>query len=206
MITATAKIARTLLSLSALLGSMSCDAPAQTPAGGESMVATPVVVQPSWYDLPGVFQDHRGREVRLDVARGHPTLLAMFYARCPKACPMLIAEVHSVLRQLTPEARSEVRVVLVTLDPVGDTPEVLAEVFKTRGLDEKTFTLLRADDGTIRTLATVMKVRYASMTDGEIDHSSRIVLLDDDGRPVAEQDGLQRPLEPLIAAVNALAR
>lgn len=182
------------------IGVTSCDAPTPPVAASAHTAATP-----SWYELPGTFQDHHGRQVALDVGRGHPTLIAMFYARCPKACPMLIGEVQTVLRQLTPAARDQVRVVLVTLDPAGDTPEALAEVFKTRGLDEKTFTLLRADESTTRTLATVMKVRYASMTDGEIDHSSRIVLLDDVGRPVAEQDGLQRPLEPLVAAVSALA-
>jgi protein SCO1/2 len=157
---------------------------------------------PSFYELAGSYEDQSGKKVSLDVGRGHPTLIAMFYARCPQACPMLIGEVNQVLKALSPEARSAVRVVLVSLDPATDTPAVLQEVMVTRTLDPQTFTLLRADEATTRGLATVMKVRYAGTDDGEIDHSSRIVLLDGAGVAIAEQDGLKKPLAGLMAAVE----
>lgn len=190
--------------LCATLGLSACDVPAT--AAPAATATTSTAVGPSYYELPGTFEDHTGKKVALDVQRGHPTLIAMFYAACPMACPMLIGEVNSVLDKLGPEARRDVRVVLVSLDPKNDTPAVLADVITTRKLDPQTFTLLRADEATTRALATVMKVRYAAMDDGEIDHSSRIVLLDDKGVAIAEQDGLQKPLDGLIAAVERSVR
>lgn len=186
---------------------LACDAPATaTPTPTTPTTAVAMAAGPSFYELPGTFEDHTGRKVALDVSRGHPTLIAMFYAACPMACPMLIGEVNSVLDKLGPEARKKVRVVLVSLDPQNDTVAVLQDVITSRKLDPATFTLLRADESTTRALATVMKVRYAAMDDGEIDHSSRIILLDGAGQAIAEQDGLQRPLDGLIAAVERSAR
>jgi protein SCO1/2 len=182
-----------------------CEGPPPTVASPMATAAPMPPAGPSFYELAGSYEDQSGKKVSLDVGRGHPTLIAMFYARCPQACPMLIGEVNQVLSALSPAARGVVRVVLVSLDPATDTPAVLQEVVTTRKLDPQTFTLLRTNEATTRSLATVMKVRYAGTDDGEIDHSSRIVLLDGAGVAVAEQDGLKKPLAALITAIEQAA-
>lgn len=58
---------------------------------------------------------------------GHLTLLFFGYTYCPDICPLHMANIGAVLRRLTPDITSQVRVVFVTTDPERDTPERLRE-------------------------------------------------------------------------------
>ena len=71
--------------------------------------ATDALPADSLHRIEGEFQDHRGRATSLAAASGPTTLLAMFYATCPMACPMLIADIKRVVGALTPEERVEYR-------------------------------------------------------------------------------------------------
>lgn len=165
--------------------------------------APPSLPAMSLYRIDGRFEDASAHKVGLDVARGKPVLLAMFYASCPKACPMLIADVQRVLHDVPDAERAEVRVVLVTLDPERDTPESLAKTMKTRGLDPARFTLLRADLSTTRMLAAALGVRWRDNEDGSIDHTSKIVLLDGDGVTRATRDAIGGPVDEFVARIRA---
>lgn len=136
------------------------------------------------------FVDHAGDTRALDVHRGRPVLLAMFYATCPSACPRLIADVQRTLALLSEAERDEVRVVLVSLDPARDTPAVLARAIASRGLDPQRTTLLTGSDADTRRLAAVLGVKYRDDGQGAIDHTSRIVVLDALGRIAQTKDGL----------------
>jgi cytochrome oxidase Cu insertion factor (SCO1/SenC/PrrC family) len=47
----------------------------------------------SIYELSAVLVDQGGTRVGLDLFRGHPVLISMFYASCGDACPLLVAEI-----------------------------------------------------------------------------------------------------------------
>lgn len=57
--------------------------------------------------------------------RGRPTLMYFGYTHCPDECPTAFADIAAALRTVTPQLRDMVKVVLVTTDPVRDTPAVL---------------------------------------------------------------------------------
>lgn len=59
--------------------------------------------------------------------RGHVTLLFIGYTWCPDICPVHLANLASVLRDLPLEMSREIRTVFVTADPDRDTPERLRE-------------------------------------------------------------------------------
>lgn len=158
----------------------------------------------SLYQLEGRFEDQTGTARALADFAGAPTLFAMFYATCPRACPMLISDVKNVLGKLTAEERTRVRVVLVSLDPARDTPAVLAKTMEARGLDASRWTLMRTSPENTRALAAALGVRYRAQGDGSVDHTSRIVLLDAGGVMVGRKDGLGGTAEDLIAAVRSL--
>lgn len=173
------------------------------------LAAAPELPPESLLQLPGSFEDQQGRRLRLPELAGVPTLFAMFYATCPRACPQLIGSVKSLLGELSEEERAAIRVVLVSLDPEHDSPAVLASTASARGLSAKTFTLLRSDPVNTRTLATALGVRYrkseGSSPDGAIEHSSKIVLLGRDGVILASKDGTA-DTAPLLGALRALLR
>ena len=85
----------------------------------------------SIYQLSAKLVDQSGRVRDLDMHRGHPVLVTMFYGSCPLACPLLIDTLRSFERSLTPAERARVRVVLISLDPEHDTTESLSALATT---------------------------------------------------------------------------
>ena len=57
--------------------------------------------------------------------KGHVTLLFFGYTRCPDVCPLHMANIAAVLKQLPADVVDQIKVVFVTTDPARDTPAVL---------------------------------------------------------------------------------
>lgn len=152
--------------------------------------------EPSIYELGLVLHDAHGERIGLDVHRGKPVLLTMFYASCSIACPALIEDVRRTLAAMPPD----VHVVLVSFDPARDTPARLAELAAARGLDAR-WTLAAPDEADARELAAAIGYRYRKLDNGEFFHGSTILLLDADGRPLARTEGFGQG-DALVAALH----
>ncbi len=176
--------------------------PAAEPAGHAVLPAATATVTDSLYLLPAKLQDQDGKSLGLDGWKGQPTLVAMFYANCPQACPLLIQNVKAVLAAVPEPARAQVRVLLVSMEPTEDTPEVLRGVMTKHGLDAAQWRLVRADEDTVRDIAAVLGIAYKKLDDGSYNHSSLITLLDGQGKVAAREDGL-RPAKDALAGVAA---
>jgi protein SCO1 len=70
--------------------------------------------------------DHAGQPARLSDHRGKNVLLFFGFVNCPDVCPLTLTRLSSVLRDIGADT-SQVRVLLVTVDPERDTPEALAD-------------------------------------------------------------------------------
>jgi protein SCO1/2 len=157
---------------------------------------------PSIYDLDVTLTTSTGATAKLDISRGHPVIISMFYGSCTVACPLLMAEVKQTVEELPPAVRQDVRVVLVSFDAARDTPEALAKLVRDRKLDDH-FTVAAASDADARALAAVLGFKYRRMADGNFAHGSTILALDREGRPIARVDQLgQRDI--LARALAAL--
>lgn len=88
---------------------------------------------------------------------GQWTLLFFGYTRCPDACPMTLEKLRRVHGALGSRA-AQVQVVLVTVDPEHDTPDVL-EDYVTRF--DSSFLGLGADVPTIEALAKTYGIYHA---------------------------------------------
>lgn len=163
-------------------------APAASAALGV-LPAGEVVRGASIYELKSPFVDQNDKAARLDVHHGHPTLIAMFYATCPYACPRLIANVKKIEAALPPETRADLRVLLITIDPENDTPAALRGVIQRYGLDAARWTLFTGKEDDVRDAAAVLGIQYRE-ADGTINHSSVITLLDREGHIDTRYDGL----------------
>ncbi|MDP2341854.1 MAG: SCO family protein [Deltaproteobacteria bacterium] len=168
--------------------------------------APPALPSDSLYLVEDRFEDHSGRARTLADFRGQTVLLAMFYARCPQACPLLISDVKRVLAALPPAERDVVKVVLVTLDPERDTPAFLATTMTNRSLPTTQWTLMRTDAAATRTLSAVLGVRYRDGVDGAIDHTSQIALLDREGRKIAVRGEIGAPVEGFAKVIVDVVR
>jgi protein SCO1/2 len=70
-----------------------------------------------------VLTDTRGQsyDFRRETA-GYVTLLYFGYTHCPDICPIEMATLGAVIRQLPPSVQERIKVVFVTTDPDRDTP------------------------------------------------------------------------------------
>ena len=81
----------------------------------------------SLYQLHEKLLNQDGKAIDLDVYRGKPVLVTMFYASCPATCPLIIDTLRAVERKLDEPRRQQLRVLLVSLDAGRDTPDGTAQ-------------------------------------------------------------------------------
>ncbi|MDA0168019.1 SCO family protein [Solirubrobacter taibaiensis] len=77
-------------------------------------------------------RDHEGRPARLADARGRVVALTFIYASCRDLCP---AEGNDVASAMDLVGSSDVVAYIVSVDPVGDTPERARAWIERRGLE-----------------------------------------------------------------------
>jgi len=150
-------------------------------------------------DIPLTNQDDRAS--KLADLRGTPVLIAMFYTSCKYVCPLIVDSMLRVDKGLTPDERSNLRVVLVSFDPDHDTPRALKTVAVERHLDLPRWTLDRTDAESVRKLAAVLGVQYRAIENGDFNHSTVISLLDKDGR-IAARSSRTGELDPEFLAAT----
>lgn len=118
----------------------------------------------SIYNLSAKLVDQSGAARGLDVHRGHPVLVTMFYGSCGVACPLLIDTLRSFDRSLTPAERARIRVVLISIDPEHDTTENLQKLATARRIDLSRWTLVHTDEPTVRKIAAGVMLAFGAGT------------------------------------------
>ncbi len=179
MIGASSAIARSLsMATAALVTLVACD------TGSEAARATQGGTLPPSTDAaagyrgvvlePGprpdfTLSDVNGRAFSFrEETESHLALLFFGYTNCPDICPVHMAGIASVLRDLPWEVGDRIRVVFVSTDPERDTPERMREWLS--GFDPR-FIGLRGDLETVNQiqaeLALPPAIRGAMPPDGE---------------------------------------
>jgi protein SCO1/2 len=158
----------------------------------------------SIYNLRAKLVDQSGIVRGLDMHRGHPVLVTMFYGSCAVACPLLIDTLRSFERSLTPLERARIRVVLISIDPEHDTTMSLRELAATRRIDLSRWTVVNTDEASVRKIAAVLNIQYRRLPDGNYNHASVISLLTPQGEIAAQSSVLGKADERLATSLRAL--
>jgi protein SCO1/2 len=120
---------------------------------------------------------------------GRPVLLTFIFTECPGACPIVVEAAVSAARAV-PKGLPKPLVVAVTFDPRVDTPKVLGEWAKARGIEPGEAKMLT---GSVPDLTRVCE-SYAvhvgrNADDGSIFHTFATLVIDAKGNVVARHDG-----------------
>ena len=169
------------LALGLALGQAS---PATAADAGATSAALP---GDSLYHLQAGFTDLHGQSLQWAALQGRPQLVSMLYGNCSLMCPLILENAKAVQKQLSPEQRARLGVAMITLDPARDTPAALAEVAE-RNRTPADWQYLQPDADDVRAVASVLDVRYRFREDGSFNHTSVLVLLDAQGRPLARSE------------------
>ncbi len=203
----TARLARAVCIAALIAGGCARKEPTAHDAGPLAATAEPpsdVMPGASVFDLGITLTDQHGEKLTLDGHSG-PVLITMFYATCPAACPLLVADLKAIEAAMDEKTRDATRVILVTFDPERDTTEKLAELAKKHKIDERRWRFARGSDADVRTLAAVLDIKYRKLPDGQYNHSSVIALLDRAGTVVTRLEGQEQPSDALRAAAQKIA-
>jgi protein SCO1 len=151
----------------------------------------------SVYALEDVWTDQSGRERTLASLTGRVQVVAMVYTHCHHTCPQIVADLKRI------EAQTEdADFVLVSLDPVRDTPAQLRSFAEGLRLDSGRWTLLVGSDESTRALSALLGVRYQVAEDREIAHTNPLVVLDRDGAIVHIRTALEQDLGATLEAIR----
>jgi protein SCO1/2 len=168
-----------------------------------------VNVEASTIGGPFALTDQTGKRVASAALIKGPTLIYFGYTFCPDICPLTLANVSRVLRNLGDKAKN-VRVLFVTVDPNRDTLPVLKKYTESFGPE---VVGLRGNADQIAALAKRYRVAYSVTPekDGKpytVTHSSAIYVFDQTGKvrllitsmasPTPDVDGATADIGTLI--------
>ena len=163
--------------------------------------AAPKDTAASIYDLEVELSDQTGMPHGLDVYRGQPVLISMFYGSCPMTCPILIDTIRAVENSVPEDRRHELRVLMISIDPDHDTTQSLDKLARERRLDTSRWSLSRTDAKSVRKIAALLDIQYRPLPTGGYNHSSIVTVLSPSGEIVAQSSQLGKADETLTAAL-----
>ncbi|MDR3405974.1 MAG: SCO family protein [Chthoniobacter sp.] len=144
----------------------------------------------SLYTLDSTWTTDAGREVKLDVLRGYPQVVAMFFTNCQHSCPFIVADMKGIEKALPRGVRGKVDFLLVSIDPSRDTPEVLRAYREKHNLGMEHWTLLRGSADAVKQLAEKLGFQYYPGSERQFGHTLVISVLNQSGEIVFQQAGI----------------
>ncbi len=141
------------------------------------------------FDNPRMFKpfsllDHKGEAFEPASLEGKWSMVFFGFTNCPDVCPTTMATLAKLMNNLDQDVLDETQVVLVSVDPARDTPEVLAEYVPYFNPD---FIGVTGEFIGIKRLAIQLNVAFAKVvTDQEkgeytVDHGATVALINPRG-------------------------
>jgi protein SCO1/2 len=158
----------------------------------------------SMYQLEVMLTDQDGRSTRWSDTASQsngPRIVSMFYSRCDYVCPMLFEAIKQLEVQLPAAQRQRLQVGLITLDPARDDVLALKKTADQRAGDPARWRLYRPQSTDVRKLAGVLGVQYRPLSNGEFNHSTVMILLDNQGVELARTNQIAQPDPRFVQAV-----
>jgi protein SCO1 len=162
-------------------------------------------------EVPLIDQD--ARAMRLDRYRGSPLLMAFSYSRCPlpEYCPLTMANFAKIEKATATDlALKNLHLLIVTIDPVHDTPEVLRQYglkYATGDGRGHPFTRWNLATGTpedVKRLAGFFGLDYIPEA-RLIAHSLRTAIVDPTGRVYKVFEGNEWQVGEVLSALREVA-
>lgn len=144
-----------------------------------------------------VLYNQDGEVIPINRFRGKRVVMNFIYTRCPIAtmCPASTQRMMALQQAAQQRAVRDLELVSITLDPAYDTPPVLKDYARVRGIDTGNFTFLTGPEGAVRDLLVQFGI-IVEPGENYLKHTLSTLLIDERGRIVHRVDGTQwRPEE-----------
>jgi protein SCO1 len=138
-------------------------------------------------------RDQSGRLVTLREQRGRLVLLTFLYTECKDVCPLVAGNLNTALKRLGP-ARNDVRVLAISVDPIGDTRTAVRRYVRGHGLVSQ-FHYLIGSGEQLEPVWQSYDVTSIRRTKGDVDHTLYTLLVDRSGKGRVIYDATALPGE-----------
>lgn len=153
--------------------------------GSEAVVPIRATVLPAGNALPAfTLLDHDGTAVDNTIFEGQWDLVFFGFTHCPDICPATMQILMQVKKQLAEQHQDPMpRVVLVSVDPERDTPEIMSKYVSAFGDGNLG---ISGDLAEVSKVAEALGIYFAKAPadDGNysVDHSTVVLVINPDGR------------------------
>lgn len=132
--------------------------------------------------------------------------MVMIYTSCKAACPRLVADMRAIEAKLDKKTKKNVKLILVSIDPVTDTPQKLKSFAIANKLNHDPWIFLRSTEDNTREFAAVLAVNYKQISPMEFSHSNIISVFNTDGELIYQQEGLAVNNTKTVETINQEAQ
>jgi protein SCO1/2 len=123
-----------------------------------------------------------GKPVQLDEMKGYVTVYDFIFTNCAGTCPLMTATMRKVTKKIAKDAR--VRFISISVDPVRDTPQQLAEYAKRVRNDDRWLFMTGDRDTVVGLSVNGFKLAAGGPPQAGAEpllHSSKFAIADRDG-------------------------
>jgi protein SCO1/2 len=127
----------------------------------------------------------QGKELGLRDLRGKVLLVGFVFTTCSGSCPATTSRMVQVQQRLQEKGlfkEDRVRLLTISLDPVRDTPEAMQRYAKLFDADTSHWSFLTGTPQRVEKVLSTWGMWTKPAANGQLDHPSRIFLVDGKGR------------------------
>ena len=154
--------------------------------------------------LDSKWQNQDAEELQLKDLKGKNLVMVMIFTSCRTACPILVGDMKKIHAKIEKNKLKDTSLVLISIDPTNDTPEVLKKFAAERNMDSEPWIFLRSDEESIREFANVLAVKYKKISPIEFSHSNIISVFNRNGELVSQEEGSGINSDAVAKTVNEL--
>jgi len=144
----------------------------------------------SIYHLKGSWHNQNNDSLELSSLKGKVLVMVMIYTTCQAACPRLVADMRDIESKIPKNQLDKINFVLVSIDPINDTPERLKIFAKDNFMEASHWTFLQGTTASVQEFANVLAVKYKKISPMDFSHSNIISVFNPAGVLVHQQEGL----------------
>ena len=141
------------------------------------------------------FTDQNGKTITNKDYDGKVYVVEFFFTTCPDICPIMTENMKKIQDKFL--GNPNLAIASFTIDPAHDTPEVLKEYAKTKGITKPQWHLLTGEKEQIFKLANEgfnLYVGDAPEVEGGFEHSGFFALIDQEGNIRSRKDENGNPI------------
>ncbi|MFA0813694.1 SCO family protein [Microbulbifer epialgicus] len=179
-----------------------------------SFMALVVLTHSSWslaelpndsvYHVESSWLDQNGSKLNISELQGKVQIISFVYTYCEHSCPVILANLRQIEKQIPTSEKLEVQFSLISLDPERDSPDLLRHYMQKNQLNECRWLMLNGDPDDVLELSNLLGVRYKPMNNKDIAHSNMITVLDKQGKIRYQMKGLNEGLEKVISEISKI--